>query len=264
MHIAGKVFVVTGAGNGIGREVARQLLAGGAHVAGGDLSADGLAETGRIADAGDRFSAHVVDITDRPSVDDLRSAAIAAHGPIDGLVNVAGIIQRFVKVIDLPYEDIDKVMAVNFWGVVHMCKAFLPDLVERPEASLVNVASMGAYVPVPGQAAYGASKAAVMLLTEALYAELLDTNVTVTAIYPGAIDTGIAEHSGVELAADAVASDHKMTSPADAGAAIVKAIEKGRYRATIGSDAALMDKLSRLSPKFASRLIARQMKELLD
>ncbi|MFJ4175346.1 SDR family NAD(P)-dependent oxidoreductase [Microbacterium sp. NPDC089696] len=266
MDIAGKVFVVTGAGNGIGREVALRLLAEGASVAGVDLNAAGLEETAGLAAAGTRFTGHAVNITDRDAVDALPGEVVSAHGQVDGVANIAGVIQKFVKVVDLPFAEIEKVMNVNFWGVMNVCKAFLPHLIDRPEASLLNVASMGSYAPVPGQAVYGASKAAVKLLTEALYAELLDTSVHVTVIFPGAIATGIAANSGVDLGGDASAknSTHKTTTPQEAGRVIVEAIRKNRFRATIGSDAAAMDRISRLNPKFATTLIAKQMGDLLD
>lgn len=264
MDIAGKVFVVTGAGNGIAREVTLQLLAGGARVAGVDLSAEGLAETGRLAGAGERYSSHAVDITDRDAVASLPDAVIAAHGQIDGLVNIAGVIQKFVKIADLDFSDMEKVMNVNFWGVINTVKAFLPHLTARPEASLVNVASMGAYAPVPGQAVYGASKAAVTLLTEALYAELMGTGVAVSTVFPGAIGTNIAANSGVSVGdATAETSSFKTTPPSKAAEVIVETIVKGRFRATIGSDAATMDRLSRLNKKMATELIAKQMGGLL-
>lgn len=265
MRISEKVFVVTGAGNGIGREVTLRLLAEGASVAGVDLNAEGLEATGRLAATGSKFTSHTLDITDREAVQGLPDVVIAAHGQVDGIANIAGVIQKFVKVADLPFSEIEKVMAVNFWGVMNMCKAFIPVLMNRPEALVLNVASMGSYAPVPGQAVYGASKAAVKLLTEALYAELLGTPVHVSVVFPGAISTGIAANSGVSLGGEASAgtSTHKTTSPAEAGRVIVDAIERNRFRATIGGDAKLMDRLSRLNPKFATRLIAKQMGDLL-
>ncbi len=267
MQLKEKVFVVTGAGNGIGREVALQLLAAEARVAGVDLSDKGLSETAARAEAGDRFSTHALDITNRAAVLALPDAVAAAHGQVDGLVNVAGIIQRFVPVMELGFDDMEKVMNVNFWGVMNMCKAFLPALVERPEASLVNIASMGAYAPVPGQSVYGASKAAVALLTQGLYAELMKTSVAVTVIYPGAIATDIASNSGAMPAnmetPDAGASAYKTTPAPEAARVIVEAIRKGSYRATIGSDAAAMDKLTRLNPKMATEMIAKKMGDLL-
>lgn len=269
MNIDGNVFVVTGAGNGIGREVALRLLADGASVAGVDLDASGLAETAALVAAGDRFTAHAVNITDRDAVAALPAAVESAHGRVDGILNIAGVIQQFVTVAELPFSEIDKVMSVNFGGVMNMCKAFLPVLLTRPEAAILNVASMGAYAPVPGQAVYGASKAAVTLLTEALYAELLDTNVQVTVVFPGAIGTDIAANSGVTLAGGASkaeaaeSSSYKMTEPVVAGRVIVDALAKGRFRATIGPDAAAMDRISRINPKFATRLIAKRMGGLL-
>lgn len=268
MQIADKVFVVTGGGNGIGREVVLGLLARGGRVAAVDLSEAGLAETAELAAAGDRLTTHVLNITDRSAVDKLPAAVEKAHGAVDSLVNVAGIIQPFVKVVELDIAAIEKVMNVNFWGVVYMTKAFLPKLLERPAAALVNVSSMGALAPVPGQAAYGASKAAVKLLTEALYAECMGTNVAVTVVFPGAIGTNIAGNSGVDMGmtkeeqAEA-AKGRKTTTPEDAGAAIIEGIEKGSYRVRIGGDAKMLDRLSRLAPQKATETIANQMKDLL-
>ncbi|MCT9821374.1 SDR family oxidoreductase [Microbacterium sp. W1N] len=265
MHISSKVFVVTGAGNGIGRQVTLQLLQAGARVAGVDLNADGLAETQRLAAVGERFSSHVVNITDRAAVETLPASVADVHGPADAVINVAGVIQKFVTVNDLDFSEIEKVMNVNFWGTMNMVKAFLPVLLTRPEAALVNIASMGSYAPVPGQAVYGASKAAVKILTEALYAELLDTRVAVTVVFPGAIGTDIATNSGVALGdASADAPAFKTTSPEDAARVIVDAVEKGKFRATIGRDAATMDRLSRLNPKMATTMIAKQMGSLLS
>ena len=275
MNVQGKVFVVTGAGNGIAREVTLQLLAKGARVAGVDLNGKGLEETAAratAAAAGNRFTQHVVNITDREAVAALPAAVKEAHGPVDGLLNIAGVIQQFVKIIDLPFSEIEKVMNVNFWGVINTVKAFLPELVERPEAAIVNVSSMGAYAPVPGQAVYGASKAAVRLLTDALYAELMDTNISVTTIFPGAIATNIAQNSGVSIGATSTdkaaatkedAPAHKTTPAPEAARQIIDALEKGKFRATVGSDATMMDRIARLSPKKATELIAKQMGDLL-
>lgn len=173
MQIPGKVFVVTGGANGIGREVVRALLERGARVAAVDLSEPALAETARLA-VTDRLTTHAMDITDAEAVQRLPDEVIEAHGAVDGVVNVAGIIQRFVPISELDIAEMEKVFAVNFWGTVRMTKAFLPHLSQRPEASVVNVGSMGGLVPVPGQSAYGASKAAVQLFTEGLFAELID------------------------------------------------------------------------------------------
>ncbi|WP_454083431.1 SDR family NAD(P)-dependent oxidoreductase [Georgenia sp. Marseille-Q6866] len=266
MDIAGKVFVVTGGGNGIGRAVVLDLLARGAGVAAVDVSEAALAETAALAGNAGLFSTHVVDLADRDAVEALPEAVIAAHGQVDGVLNVAGIIQRFVPVNDLSYEEVEKVMAVNYWGVVHMCKAFLPHLLERPAASIVNVGSMGGLSPVPGQSVYGASKAAVKLFTEGLYAELLDTPVAVTVVFPGAIATNISANSGVGGKRDPEAGDTKMrmTTAQDAASQLVAAVEKGSYRATIGSDARMIDLLSRLMPRRTTEMVTKKMGAMLQ
>jgi short-subunit dehydrogenase len=266
MRIADKVFVVTGGGNGIGREVVLGLLQRGARVAAVDLSEAGLAETVTLASAGERLTTLAINVADRKAVLALPAAVIKAHGQVDGLLNVAGIIQPFVRVQDLDFDTIERVMNVNFWGVVNTSKAFLPELIKRPEAGLLNVSSMGGFLPVPGQAAYGASKAAVKLLTEALFAELQGTNVSVTVVFPGAVGTNITQNSGVEIPnmeALMKGKTPKTTSPADAARQIIEGMEKGAFRVLVGGDAKFMDRFSRLSPKRATLLIANQMKALL-
>lgn len=260
MELEDRVFVVTGGGNGIGREVVLALLARGARVAAVDLRPDSLAETERLAAAGDRLSCHPVDITDRARVAALTGGVAAHHGQVDGLLNVAGIIQHFVPFADLSFEEMERVLAVNLWGVLNTTKAFLPRLLARPEACLVNVSSMGGLAPVPGQTVYGASKAAVKLLTEGLYAELLDTPVAVTVVFPGGVSTDIASNSGADLpgqgGGDLAAS---LTSPRDAALQIVAGVEKGSYRVVIGRDARMLDRLSRLAPRRATELVAKKM-----
>jgi len=154
------------------------------------------------------------------------------------------------------------VMRVNFWGTLHMTRAFLPRLLKRPEAHLVNVSSMGAFVPVPGQALYGASKAAVMLLTEALWAELQGTPVRVTLVLPGAMRTGIAEHSGVE-APRAEGAKVPVLEPEVAAKRLLDAVERDAFRVLLGRDAQTMDLLYRLSPALAARIVQRRMAHLL-
>ena len=269
LDVAGKVFVVTGGGSGIGREVVLALLKRGARVAAVDLSAERLVGTVELAgrDA-DRLTTHVVNVTDGDAVALLPHEVIDAHGAVDGLLNVAGIIQKFVHFNELEVADIDRVLSVNFWGVVHMVQAFLPHLLERPQAALLNVSSMGAFIPVPGQTVYGASKAAVKLLTEGLHAELRGTPVRVTVVFPGAVATSITENSGVHVPAVAGANDNaanrKVLPAHGAAEIIVSGLERGAYRVVVGRDAQVMDWITRLVPERAMTMIADQMAELLQ
>lgn len=267
MNVRGKVIVVTGGGSGMGRELTLLLLKKGAHVAAVDINETTLHETAALAgETHGRLSTHVVNIADRQAVCALPEAVIAAHGAVDGLINNAGIIQPFVRVHNLPFRDIERVMNVNFWGVVNMTKAFLPYLLKRPEGHIVNISSMGGFLPVPGQSVYGASKAAVKLLTEALHSELLPTNVRVTVVFPGAIATNITTNSGVSIhlpAQEQQSSTMKALPAAEAAAIILDGMEKNKYRVLVGSDAKLMDFLSRLMPERAAKFIYSRMGALL-
>ena len=266
MKIPNKTFVVTGGGNGIGRELVLNLVRSGARVAAVDINEAFLETTAKLSDNRGNISLHAVDITDRKAVEALPEQVIAAHGSVDGLINNAGIIQPFVKVSELTWSQIDKVLNVNLNGLLNMTKVFLPYLLKRPEAHIVNISSMGGFLPVPGQTIYGASKAAVKLFTEGLRSELLDTNVHVTVVFPGAIGTNIAQNSGAMTPEQQAAQDTgkiKMTSPLRAAQTILDGMESDQYRVLIGSDSKMMDFFYRLNPKGAAMLIYNQMKTLL-
>jgi len=268
MKVQGKTIVVTGGGSGMGREMTLLLLKKGARVAAIDINEVTLKETASLAGAQqDRLTIHVVDITDREAIMALPDQVIQAHGAVDGVINNAGIIQHFVRINELDFKEIEHVFDVNFWGMVNVTKAFLPHLLKRPEACIVNTSSMGGFLPVPGQTAYGASKAAVSLFTDGLHSELLDTHVRVTAVFPGATATNISINSGVDELSLEDAGKHssiKMTSATDAAATIVDGIEKNKYHVLVGPDAKMMDFLRRLMPERAAKLIFDQMKTLLN
>ncbi len=160
MRLDGKVVVVTGAGNGIGRQTALTLLERGARVALVDLKEDWLHETRELAgDRAARVSLHVADVTDSTVVGALPAAVTAEHGQIDGLINVAGVIHRFVPVLDLERSEIERVVQVNLWGgVMNMCLTFVPELKKRPEAGLVNISSLSGLLPFAGQTIYSTTK----------------------------------------------------------------------------------------------------------
>jgi NAD(P)-dependent dehydrogenase (short-subunit alcohol dehydrogenase family) len=267
MKVENKVFVVTGGGNGIGQQVVLELLRRGARVGAADIRDDSLTQTQEIADSGDRLSTHVLDITDRAATHAFPEQVVESHGAVDGTINVAGIIQPFVKLNDLDYEAIVRVVDVNLYGTIHMVKAFLPLLLQRPEAHIANISSMGGFLPVPGQTIYGASKAAVKLMTEGLYAELLDTNVGVSVIFPGAVATEITSNSGVAIpggAGSAEESKFPTTSPEDAARIIIDGIEDDEFHIYVGRDARLMNLANRAAPRRSTHLIYNKMKDLLS
>ena len=267
MQISDKVFVVTGAGNGIGRELTLNILQKGGYVAGVDIDEKGLKETSSLAgNVADRYSWHVVDLTNRKAVEALPEAVLQAHSVVDVVINNAGIIQPFKKINDLPFDAIERVMNINFYSVVNMTKSFLPHLLERPEAQIVNVSSMGGFLPVPGQGVYGASKAAVKLFTEALYAELLHTKVHVSVVFPGGVGTNIADNSGVVMDASAVEEGSQSFNPLPPSAAadqIIEGIIKNKFHILVGRDSKFMNFFFRLAPKSATEFITGKMASLL-
>ena len=131
MKVRDKTIVVTGGGSGIGRQLVLELVRRGARVAAVDIRDENLAETAALAAAGDNVATVVVDVTDREAVEGLPGRVEAALGPVDGYISNAGIIQPFVRIQDLGYDDIDRVIAVNLYGAINMAKAFIPHLVER-------------------------------------------------------------------------------------------------------------------------------------
>lgn len=265
MKAKDRIIIVTGAGSGMGRAVAYLLLKKGATVVAIDRNAISLEETRALCSVGaDRLLTRVVDITDRDAVAALRSEMLSKMGGIDGIINNAGIIQPFVPVSMLDDAAIERVMQVNFYGTLNMIRTFLPHLQSRSQAHIVNVSSMGGFLPVPGQTIYGASKAAVKLLTEGLHAELADTAVRVTLVIPGAVATNITRNSGIDMPkTDPSAPAMPMLSAEKAAAMIVDAMEADRYRVLVGQDARFMDFIYRLHPERAARFIREKMKGLL-
>lgn len=269
MKLDKRVVVVTGGGSGIGRALCLGLLARGARVAAVDLDRAALDETAALADAGGALSLHVANIADPEAVATLPGAVLGHHGAVDVLINNAGIIQPFVPFAELELATIERVLQVNLMGVVHMLRAFLPHLRARPAAHIVNVSSMGGFMPFPGQTIYGASKAAVKLLSEGLYAELADTAVGVSVVMPGAVATNITRSSGLEApapdaGADADAGSRLQPLPAaDAARIILDGIEAERLHILVGRDAQALSWLQRLAPAWSIRFIQRQMQKMM-
>jgi short-subunit dehydrogenase len=267
MKVQNKVIVVTGGGSGMGRELVLNLLSKGTRVVAIDINEVSLRETVDLAGINDgSLSTFVVDITNRNSVEKLLNDAIAQFGSVDGIINNAGIIQPFVKVNDLNYEAIERVMNINFYGTLYMIKTFLPHLLTRPEAHIVNISSMGGFLPVPGQTIYGASKAAVKLLTEGLHSELSHTNVKITVVFPGAVNTNITKNSGLNMPSRSAADNKstKVLSATKAAEIIIEAMENDQYRVLVGKDATFMDRFYRLNPRAAAKLISDKMQALIS
>lgn len=266
MKVNGKVVLITGGGSGIGRELVLNLLSKGAKVIAVDINWAALQETLKLSGASDpNLSLFAADITDSTAVDELVGHAIAKNGHVDAIINNAGIIQPFVDLKDLDYKIIKRVIDVNLYGTLFVTKAFLPHLLSRPEGHIVNISSMGGFLPVPGQTVYGATKAAVKLLTEGLHSELQHTNVHVTVVFPGAVATNITANSGVTMnmvqKSNQASAESKILTPEKAAEIIVRGIEHNEYQVYVGSDSRFLGIFNRISPKTAASFINKQMKK---
>jgi butyryl-CoA dehydrogenase len=268
MDLRDKVAAVTGAGSGIGRAVALELARRGCQVAVSDIDRDGLATTvDQLDSLSVPVSHHLVDVADRHAVEEWAGKVVAEHGRANVIVNNAGVALG-ATVEAMRYEDLEWLMGINFWGVVHGTKAFLPHLRAAGEGHIVNVSSVFGLVGIPSQSAYNAAKFAVRGFTEALRIELDDerSGISCTTIHPGGIKTNIARNARFDdatvrmLGQDperlADAADRAfLTTPEKAAKVIVGALEGNKRRAFIGPDAHAFRILSQLPPGVYQNLI---------
>ncbi|WP_426165998.1 SDR family NAD(P)-dependent oxidoreductase [Sandarakinorhabdus sp. DWP1-3-1] len=256
-----RVIALTGAGSGIGRALALGLADRGAVLALADKDGEGLAETKRLL--GNRpASITTLDVTDTAALTAWVDGAATEFGRLDGIVNNAGL-SVVAPFADCPRADFDRVMAVNFTGVVEGCRAALPHLrrqaTDTGAAWLVNISSVFGMMGYPTQSAYNASKYAVRGLTEALYLELgvTDPDICVIRVHPGGVKTNVARNSkriatlpGQRTDLDFAAEFEKAakTTPEQAAAIIIAGMERRQHRVLIGNDARFIDWMTRLFP----------------
>ncbi|MFG1784343.1 SDR family NAD(P)-dependent oxidoreductase [Rhodococcus oryzae] len=261
---AGKVVVITGAGSGIGRALALNLAQKGARLALSDFDSVGLAETVRQVDAlGAEVRSDHLDVTQREAVLQYAETVAAHFGKVNQIYNNAGIAYHgeFEK---SEFKDIERIMDVDFWGVVNGTKAFLPHLVASGDGHVVNVSSLFGLLSMPGQSAYNSAKFAVRGFTESLRQEMLIAKhpVKVTCVHPGGIKTAIARNAtagpGEDLAAFSEFFDKKLarTTPEQAAKVIVNGVQKGKARVLIGADAKFLDAWVRLVGSSYQRVVA--------
>jgi short-subunit dehydrogenase len=265
MKVSKKVVVITGGGNGLGRELVRQLVARGASVAAVDIDRRGLHETIASLPSA-RVAVFEGSVTDSSFVQSLPAQVTERFGNVDGLFNNAGIVHAFARFHELEAEAVKRVFDVNLLGTVSMMQAFLPQLVARPEAHLLNVASVGGLVPLPGASIYGASKAAIKLLTETIRFELMHTNVRVSLALPGQVQTNILANSGVTAAAAGLAEQldtSKAVSAEQAAKRILDGVEANASQILVGTDAKLLSLFHRLSPGAVAGAVGKQLSGVL-
>ncbi len=267
-----KVAAITGAGSGIGRAVSALLAARGCNVALCDVNEEGLAATAETCRASNvKVTTAVVDVADRRAVHAWADQVRSEHGEVNIVVNNAGVALA-ATIEDMKYEDLEWLMGIDFWGVVHGTKAFLPHLKAAGEGHIVNVSSIFGVVAMPTQGAYNAAKFAVRGFTEALRQELEieGSPIGVTCVHPGGIKTNIARnarqtlHPGLIYEGSAKEFEKAFrTTPEAAAKEILDAILHDRPRLLIGSDAKLLDFVQRAVPGLFQRLAVSNMRKAI-
>ena len=259
-YFQGKVVVITGAGSGIGQALAWLLLDAGARLALTDISQVALAqlETELMAsDAQASIYTAAVDVSDRAQVEQFSQQLLGIFGQVDGLLNVAGVAMGEVGFERLSLADFERVMAVNFWGIVHMSHCVLPLLKQRPQSLLVNVASIFALVGSKYASAYSASKFAVDGLTQALAAENLEGGLQVATVFPAGVKTNISANAVLKEKRSPEFERQLTMSPQQAASILLRGVLRGQRRIMIGRSAKALDVLQRLAPDFTWYLLNR-------
>ena len=263
-----KVAAITGAGSGMGRELAVQLAKRGCAVAISDVNEKGLAETADLVRAvGVKVTTCKVDVANREAVHAWADEVVRDHGKVNLIFNNAGV--ALASTIDgASYKDFEWLMGINFWGVVYGTKAFLPHLKASGDGHIVNISSILGISAAPGQGVYSSAKFAVRGFTSALRQELdlMPCGVSATCVHPGGIKTNIAktartdasvESLGVTGAQAAAASEKGFITTAEVAAlAMIRAVERNQRRLLIGPDARFMDFLVRLMPSLYERAMS--------
>jgi short-subunit dehydrogenase len=268
--LAGGVAVVTGAGSGIGRELAKQLAREKMSLALADVNETTLQETlSQIGNAGAPVSTHVLNVADPKQVEQFAADVLARHKRVSLLINNAGVALHGTFE-ELSVADLEWLMGINFWGMIYGVKNFLPILKREPRSHIVNLSSIFGIISPAGQTAYCASKFAVRGFTEALMHELEATTVGVTCVHPGGIKTPISRNA--RLGASANAAFHAAgialfekrlarTSPETAAARIVEGVKRGEPRILIGKDAIQLERLQRFFPVRYWKIMMRNLKK---
>ncbi|PMS14954.1 short-chain dehydrogenase [Trinickia dabaoshanensis] len=275
-----KVAAITGASSGIGRALALALARQGCHLALSDVDARALAETAALAEAaacsadaaspaGVRVTTSVVDVAERAAMLEWARATHEQHGRVNLIFNNAGVALSST-VEGMAYEDLEWIVSINFWGVVHGTKAFLPYLKASGDGHIVNTSSVFGLFSQPGMSAYNATKFAVRGFTESLREELdmLRCGVSATCVHPGGIRTNIARTSRISsnMCGFLIEDDRQgrrdferlfITSAEQAARAILDGVRHNRRRVLIGRDAHAADWLARILPSAYQALVVR-------
>jgi NAD(P)-dependent dehydrogenase (short-subunit alcohol dehydrogenase family) len=262
-----KVAAITGAGSGMGRELAIELAKRKCNVAISDVNEEGLAETvALLANTGVKVTSQKLDVADRDAFYAWADQVVKDHGKVNLIFNNAGVALG-ATIEGMKYEDFNWLFNINFWGVVYGTKAFLPHIRKTGDGHIINTSSVFGLAGIPSQSAYNAAKFAVRGFTESLREELdiMNCGVSATSVHPGGIKTNIARAARQDASLRNLGFDDRagaekfeknfITTANKAARIIIRAVEKNKRRALVGPDAYLFDWLVRLFPSGYQRLV---------
>ncbi|MEZ5170006.1 MAG: SDR family oxidoreductase [Acidimicrobiia bacterium] len=254
MAFTGRVALVTGAASGMGRLAAQRLSGPGRSIAAVDVDAEGLAS---LAAEEPSVTPYECDITDAGAVADVVENVESEHGPVGRLCNIAGI-GSGGPILDTPLETFHKVMDVNYFGMVHVCAAVAPLMVERGGGEIVNLASLAGWLPAPGMASYNASKFAAVAYTEVLAREMKPHGIRVLCVCPPQVDTPMLDVFIEEGAVPPKTREMKTTlQPSDVIDGIEPALEAGKLFFFPGRGSTAMYRARRYAPNLTWKAIRR-------
>ncbi|MFT4711874.1 MAG: short-subunit dehydrogenase [Candidatus Azotimanducaceae bacterium] len=261
-----RVAAITGAGSGMGQALAKSLAAEGCHLALADIKQAGLEETAVLCrNYGIRVTTYIVDTSDKEAVYAYAKDTVRDHNEVHMIFNNAGV-SLTDTVEHMSYKDFEWLMDINFWGVVHGTKAFLPYLQKAQEAHIINTSSIFGTIAVPSQSAYNASKFAVRGFTYALRMELSDSKVNVSCVQPGGVKTNIARDSRYVASDNSAPTREEFVASFDtianltseqAAEKILKGVKKNKAQILVGKDAQFAAIIERLLPVSYLKIVTR-------
>ena len=255
-----KVVVITGAGSGMGRAYAEEFARLGAHLSLCDNNEAGLNETvqGLQLSEQQKIVTYKVDVANKDQVYDFAAKTKEHLGNTHVLINNAGVEGGKNTVFALDESDFERVMSINFYGVLYGCKAFLPQITQNDEGAIVNVSSIFGLIGTPSHADYCASKFAVRGFTESLMVEFEKSPIQIHSLHPGGIKTNISKNIGGSDFSD----KYLITPPEDIAKYVVKCIQKKQLKMVFGHGSTKTWLGANLLPlKWLNKLIWNEMKD---